>query len=40
MAAIFTLFLTPAAYALLSGLTRARASASEALDRELRDSGA
>ncbi|MFB9148776.1 efflux RND transporter permease subunit [Roseovarius ramblicola] len=40
MAAIFTLFLTPAAYALLSGLTRARASSSEALDRELRDTGA
>jgi len=40
MAAVFTLFLTPAAYALVSGLTRARASASEALDRELRDSRA
>ena len=40
MAAVFTLFLTPAAYALVSGLTRSRASSSEALDRELRDSGA
>ncbi|MGX0974793.1 HAE1 family hydrophobic/amphiphilic exporter-1 [Roseovarius sp. MBR-51] len=40
MAAVFTLFLTPAAYALMSGLTRSRASSSEALDRELRDSGA
>jgi len=40
MAAVFTLFLTPAAYALMSGLTRSRASSSKALDRELRDSGA
>ncbi len=40
MAAVFTLFLTPAAYALVSGLTRSRASASEALDRELRETGA
>jgi multidrug efflux pump subunit AcrB len=40
MAAVFTLFLTPAAYALVSGLTRSRASSSEALDRELRESGA
>jgi hydrophobe/amphiphile efflux-1 (HAE1) family protein len=39
MAAVFTLFLTPAAYALVSGLTRSRASASEALDRELRETG-
>jgi hydrophobe/amphiphile efflux-1 (HAE1) family protein len=40
MAAVFTLFLTPAVYALVSGLTTSRASASEALDRELRDSRA
>ena len=35
MAAVFTLFLTPAAYALVSGLTRSRASSSEALEKEL-----
>ncbi|WP_397543423.1 efflux RND transporter permease subunit [Roseovarius salis] len=39
MAAIFTLFLTPAAYALVSGLTRARASSAVALERELREAG-
>jgi len=38
MAAVFTLFLTPAVYALVSGVTTSRASSSEALDRELRDS--
>jgi len=37
MAALFTLFLTPAAYALVSGLTQPRASSAEALDRELRN---
>lgn len=35
MAAVFTLFLTPAVYVLLSGTTRSRASASEALQKEL-----
>lgn len=36
MAAIFTLFLTPAAYALVSSTTRSRASSAEALEEELR----
>lgn len=35
MAAVFTLFLTPAAYALVSGLTSSRASSSHALQKEL-----
>ncbi len=36
LAAVFTLFLTPAAYALVSGATRSRASSGVALDCELR----
>ncbi|UXX83073.1 efflux RND transporter permease subunit [Roseovarius pelagicus] len=36
MAAVFTLFLTPAAYALVSGLSGSRASSAEALEKELR----
>ncbi|MEQ8898054.1 MAG: efflux RND transporter permease subunit [Roseovarius sp.] len=36
MAAIFTLFLTPAAYALISSTTRSRASSAQALEEELR----
>ncbi|MEQ8292898.1 MAG: efflux RND transporter permease subunit [Roseovarius sp.] len=36
MAAIFTLFLTPAAYALVSSTTRSRASSAQALEEELR----
>lgn len=36
MAAVFTLFLTPAAYAMVSGLTRPRGSTGRALDEELR----
>jgi multidrug efflux pump subunit AcrB len=39
MAAVFTLFLTPAAYALVSSGTRSRASSSEALEQELRTAG-
>jgi hydrophobe/amphiphile efflux-1 (HAE1) family protein len=43
MAAVFTLFLTPAAYALVSGMSTSRASSGEALDKELealrRDAG-
>ncbi len=35
LAAVFTLFLTPAAYAMVSGLTRTRASSGQALDDEL-----
>jgi hydrophobe/amphiphile efflux-1 (HAE1) family protein len=35
LATVFTLFLTPAAYALVSGLTSARASSAQALKREL-----
>lgn len=35
MAAVFTLFLTPAAYALVSGLTSSRASSAQALQKEL-----
>ena len=35
MAAVFTMFLTPAAYALVSGLTRSRAHSAEALQKEL-----
>ncbi len=35
LAAVFTLFLTPAAYALVSGLSQSRASSSEALEEEL-----
>ncbi len=35
MAAVFTLFLTPAAYALVSGLTASRASSARALEEEL-----
>lgn len=35
LAAIFTLFLTPAAYALVSGLTASRASSAKALEKEL-----
>lgn len=35
LAAICTLFLTPAAYALVNGFTSSRASSSEALEREL-----
>ncbi|KRS10494.1 multidrug transporter AcrB [Roseovarius atlanticus] len=35
MAAVFTLFLTPAAYALISGLTSSRASSAQALQKEL-----
>ncbi len=34
-ATVFTLFLTPAAYALVSGFTSARASSAQALEREL-----
>lgn len=37
LAAVFTLFLTPAAYALVSGFTRARASTGQALDEELKN---
>jgi HAE1 family hydrophobic/amphiphilic exporter-1 len=37
LAAVFTLFLTPAAYALISGLTRARAASGQALEAELRE---
>ncbi len=37
IAAVFTLFLTPAAYALIAGLTRSRASAGVALEAELAD---
>ena len=36
MAAVFTLFLTPAAYALVSSTTRSRASSAQALEEELR----
>lgn len=36
MAAVFTLFLTPAAYALVSSATRSRASSAQALEEELR----
>ncbi len=36
LAAVFTLFLTPAAYALVSGLSQSRASSGEALEEELR----
>ncbi|WP_412509271.1 efflux RND transporter permease subunit [Roseovarius sp. SYSU LYC5161] len=39
MAAVFTLFLTPAAYALLSGFTKPRAASAEALEQELRAQG-
>ncbi|WP_422031078.1 efflux RND transporter permease subunit [Roseovarius sp.] len=39
MAAIFTLFLTPAAYALVSSTTRSRASSAQALEEELRTAG-
>ena len=39
LAAVFTLFLTPAAYALIGGLTRARAAAGKALEKELQDAG-
>ncbi|EDM70074.1 RND family efflux transporter [Roseobacter sp. AzwK-3b] len=35
LAAVFTLFLTPAAYALVSGATTSRASSGQALDSEL-----
>lgn len=35
IAAVFTLFLTPAVYALISGLTRSRASSADALQKEL-----
>ncbi|MCR9125440.1 MAG: efflux RND transporter permease subunit [Rhodobacteraceae bacterium] len=35
LAAVFTLFLTPAAYVLIAGLSRPRAAASAALDAEL-----
>jgi multidrug efflux pump subunit AcrB len=35
LAAVFTLFLTPAAYALVSGLTSSRASSAQALEKEL-----
>lgn len=35
LAAVFTLFLTPAAYALVSGLTSSRASSGAALEKEL-----
>jgi len=35
MAAIFTLFLTPAAYALVSGFTSSRASTAQALEKEM-----
>ena len=37
IAAVFTLFLTPAAYALIAGLTRSRASARITLEAELAD---
>lgn len=36
LAAVFTLFLTPAAYALIGGLGKSRASAAQALDEELK----
>ncbi|MEL7466417.1 MAG: efflux RND transporter permease subunit [Pseudomonadota bacterium] len=36
IAAVFTLLLTPVAYALIAGLARPRAAAGEALERELR----
>ena len=36
LAAVFTLFLTPAAYALIAGLGKSRASAGQALDDELK----
>ncbi|MEQ9260845.1 MAG: efflux RND transporter permease subunit [Roseovarius sp.] len=39
MAAVFTLFLTPAAYALVGGLGRARAASAEALEEELKAAG-
>ena len=35
LAAVFTLFLTPAAYALVSGFTAARASSAQALEKEM-----
>jgi hydrophobe/amphiphile efflux-1 (HAE1) family protein len=37
MAAVFTLFLTPAAYALVSNLTRPRAASAQAVDLELKE---
>lgn len=37
LAAVFTLFLTPAAYALVSGLTSSRASNAQALEQELNE---
>ena len=37
LAAVFTLFLTPAAYALVSSATRSRASSAQALNKELED---
>ena len=36
LAAVFTLFLTPAAYALVSGFTSSRASTAKALEEEMR----
>jgi multidrug efflux pump subunit AcrB len=40
LAAVFTLFLAPAAYALLAGLSRPRAAGAEALEREIAEAGA
>jgi len=39
LAAVFTLFLTPAVYALVARLSKPRASASEELARQMRESG-
>ena len=36
LAAVFTLFLTPASYALVAGLTKSRASSARALEKELK----
>ncbi|MFK7754567.1 MAG: efflux RND transporter permease subunit [Sedimentitalea sp.] len=37
LAAVFTLFLTPAAYALVAGFTKSRASTAQALEKEMQD---